>query len=122
MLRNIPNDYTRAMLLELLDSQGLAGRYDFAYLPVDFHRGASLGYAFINLVPHEDAEKALFRLHGFRGWKVASQKVCEVCWGEPLQGLSAHVERYRSSPVMHADVPDAFKPVIFKDGVRVPFW
>jgi hypothetical protein len=29
MLRHIPNDYTRQMLLDLLDSQGLAGRYNF---------------------------------------------------------------------------------------------
>ena len=43
MLRNVPNDYTREMLLELLDSQGFAGRYNFAYLPCDFYRDANLG-------------------------------------------------------------------------------
>jgi hypothetical protein len=121
MLRNIPNDYTRTMLLELLDSEGLVGRYDFVYLPVDFHRKSSLGYAFMNLVTHEDAQKAMDCLHGFRDWKVASQKICEVVWGEPLQGLSAHVERYRSSPVMHSDVPDEFKPILLKNGERVSF-
>jgi hypothetical protein len=121
MLRNIPNDYTRTMLLELLDFLGLAGRYNFVYLPIDFHRMASLGYAFVNLVDHDDAEKAFRGLQGFKEWKVPSQKVCEVVWGEPLQGLSAHVERYRSSPVMHNDVPDEFKPILLQDGIRVPF-
>jgi len=121
MLRNIPNDYTRAMLLELLDSIGLAARYDFLYLPIDFHRGSSLGYAFVNFNRHEDAVLGKSRLHGFTDWKVSSQKVCEVIWGEPLQGQSAHVERYRSSPVMHNDVPDEFKPILFQDGVRAPF-
>ncbi|CAE7888089.1 ML3 [Symbiodinium necroappetens] len=43
MLRNIPNNYTRDMFLELLDQHGFAGRYDFAYLPCDFCRDANLG-------------------------------------------------------------------------------
>ena len=43
MLRNLPNNYSRAMLLELLDSEGFAGQYDFFYLPMDFKSRASLG-------------------------------------------------------------------------------
>jgi RNA recognition motif-containing protein len=121
MLRNIPNDYNRAMLLELLDAHGLDGRYDFLYLPIDFRRMSSLGYAFVNFVSHADADKARMSLHGFKEWLVASQKVCDVCWGEPLQGLDAHVKRYKNSPVMHHDVPDQFKPLILKNGVHVPF-
>lgn len=121
MLRNIPNDYTRAMLLELLECVGLAGKYDFVYLPIDFDRMASLGYGFVNFVSHADAELARLRLQGFNQWTIQSQKVCEVRWGEPLQGLEAHIERYRSSPVMHRDVPDEFKPIMLKDGVRVAF-
>lgn len=121
MLRNIPNDYTRAMLLEEMDSLGLRGTYDFVYLPIDFHRKSSLGYAFVNFNRHEDAVLGKERLHGFSEWRVSSQKVCSVCWGEPLQGQSAHIERYRSSPVMHPEVPDEFKPIIFKDGVRASF-
>ena len=42
--RNIPNNYTREMFLELLDRHGFAGRYDFAYLPCDFYRDANLGH------------------------------------------------------------------------------
>merc|ERR1719313_3040867 len=121
MFRNIPNDYSRAMLLELLDSRGFACKYDFAYIPMDFNRNSSLGYAFVNFVSQADAEMAKNQLNGFSDWAVQSQKICQVCWGEPLQGLEAHIERYRSSPVMHNSVPDEFKPIIFKNGVRVPF-
>lgn len=121
MLRNIPNDYTRTMLLELLDEQGFAGQYDFVYLPIDFHRKYGFGYAFVNFVSYAQADLARLRLHGFNRWLIASQKICQVCWGEPLQGLPAHIERYRSSPVMHHDVPDEFKPIILQEGSRVPF-
>jgi len=121
MLRNIPNNYTREMLLELLDTEGFKCQYDFIYLPMDFSRMAGLGYAFINLISMETAEKVQDHFHGFTGWSLASQKVCEVSWGEPLQGLDAHVERYRNSPVMHEDVNEKYRPLLFKDGVVVAF-
>jgi hypothetical protein len=121
MLRNIPNDYSRDMVVELLDSQGFAARYDFIYLPVDFKRMAGLGYAFVNCISHADAEEMMAIFHGFRDWRFNSAKTCEVVWGEPLQGLQAHIDRYRNSPVMHGSVPDGCKPAVFQDGVRYPF-
>jgi hypothetical protein len=121
MLRNLPNDYSRDMLLDLLVSEGLAGRYDFVYLPTDFKRMAGLGYAFVNMVTPEDARQIWAIFQGFSRWRFASQKVCEVAWGQPLQGLEQHIERYRNSPVMHTDVPDEFKPAIFMGGQRMQF-
>lgn len=121
MLRNIPNDYSRDMLLELLDTHGFAARYDFAYLPIDFKRMAGLGYAFVNCVSQADAEEMMANFHGFRHWRFNSAKVCEVVWGEPLQGLQAHIDRYRNSPVMHGSVPDGCKPVMFENGERCIF-
>merc|ERR1719414_2481707 len=70
MLRNLPNDYNRTMLLQLLDSKGFTGRYDFAYVPTDFARQAGLGYAFVNLLSAADAQLIRQRLEGFRGWEV----------------------------------------------------
>merc|ERR1719401_3067065 len=115
------NDYSRDMLLELMNGEGFQGTYDFLYMPMDFHRRAGLGYAFVNLVTHEDAIKVRQHFDGFTNWIVNSQKICEVAWGEPLQGLAAHVDRFRNSPVMHEDVPDEYKPALFKSGVRSPF-
>ena len=120
MLRNLPNNYTRAMFLELLDEQGLAGCYDFVYLPCDFCRDANLGYAFVNFDAAAVA-RAWTVFDGFSGWSLPSSKVCQVGWSGPHQGFTAHVERYRNSPVMHKSVPDAYKPVIFKDGKRKAF-
>jgi len=121
MLRNVPNNYTREMFLALLDDNGFAGRYDFVYLPCDFRRQANLGYAFVNLVDASAVDDAWAAFHGFLDWALPTQKVCEVSWSGPHQGFKAHVERYRNSPVMHRSVPDAYKPIIFQDGVRQDF-
>jgi len=122
MLRNLPNDYTRSMLLELLDTQGFAGCYNFIYLPTDMKRKAGLGYAFVNMLTPGEAERAFEVLHGFSGWKMlCSTKVLELAWGDPLQGLEAHVNRYRNSPVMHEDAPADFRPLLFENGRQVEF-
>lgn len=121
MLRNITNRYTQGLLLELLDARGFGATYDFVYLPMDFRNGVNLGYAFVNLLVHEDALRLMNDFQGFNGWQVDSAKVCEVSWAQPHQGLVEHVERYRNSPVMHQSMPEEYKPMIFKEGQRVPF-
>eukprot|EP00930_Biecheleria_cincta_P029756 TRINITY_DN20665_c0_g2_i2.p1 TRINITY_DN20665_c0_g2~~TRINITY_DN20665_c0_g2_i2.p1 ORF type:complete len:510 (-),score=94.08 TRINITY_DN20665_c0_g2_i2:536-2002(-) len=121
MLRNLPNNYTRAMLLKMLDDEGFAGVYNFLYLPIDFKTQACLGYAFVNLVDPSQVVNFWSKFSGFSNWVLPSKKVCSVGWSGPHQGLEAHVERYRSSPVMHPSVPDECKPVIFEQGVRVQF-
>jgi hypothetical protein len=121
MMKNLPSCYSRDVLLNLLDAEGYAGSYDFVYLPIDFRRGLSLGYAFINFRSASMADG--FRLHftGFSQWGLPSDKVCQVVWSDTLNGLDAHIERYRNSPVMHESVPDEHKPVIFSGTERVHF-
>jgi hypothetical protein len=109
------------MLLSLLDSEGFSGQYDFVYLPIDFKSHASLGYAFVNLSTTDAAESCWKVFEGFNKWVVPSSKVCSVNWSTPFQGLDAHVERYRNSPVMHEHVPDEYKPMLFADGQRLTF-
>mmetsp|Transcript_19296 Transcript_19296/g.42041 ORF Transcript_19296/g.42041 Transcript_19296/m.42041 type:complete len:316 (+) Transcript_19296:66-1013(+) len=121
MLRNIPNRYTQGMLLGLLHDHNFDNTFDFVYLPMDFRNGVNLGYAFVNLLTHEDALRLMNTFQGYSAWTFDSAKVCEVSWAHPHQGLAEHVERYRSSPVMHPCMPDEYKPLMFKDGVRVPF-
>jgi len=121
MLRNIPNRYTSSTLLALLDERGFRGLYDFVYLPMDFQNGVNLGYAFVNLLVHEDALTFKSAFHGFDDWLYDSAKVSETSWAHPHQGLAEHVERYRNSPVMHPCMPDEYKPMVFHCGMRVPF-
>jgi len=121
MLRNLPLDYTRDMLLHLLDMEGFAGKYDFIYLPVDFKTRSGLGYAFLNVVSATEAELVHVSLDGFNDWVMPSNKVCAVEWSTELQGLEAHIGQWKNSAVMHRSVPDEFKPAIFNDGVQVAF-
>mmetsp|Transcript_128434 Transcript_128434/g.411730 ORF Transcript_128434/g.411730 Transcript_128434/m.411730 type:complete len:303 (-) Transcript_128434:156-1064(-) len=121
MLRNLPNNYTRNMLLDLFNSEGFAGRYDFLYMPIDFRSHAALGYAFVNLVSHTAAEEFRHQFEGFSQWVLPSNKVCSAGWSHPHQGLESHIARYRSSPLMHEAVPDEYRPILFSNGVRTPF-
>jgi hypothetical protein len=121
MMRNIPNVYSPQMLVELLEYKGFHCRFDFAYLPIDFRSGVNLGYAFVNLLTNNDANEFIEFFHGFCDWACESMKLCEVSWAHPHQGLEAHVERYRNSPVMHENMPDEYKPRLYQDGVRIAF-
>lgn len=121
MIRNIPNNYTREMLLATFCQEGFEGMYDFVYLPIDFSTSAALGYAFLNLVSHNTARHFWERFSGFSKWSIPSKKSCDLCWCQPYQGLAANIEHYRNSPVIHPSVLDEHKPQIFKGGVVVDF-
>lgn len=122
IFRNLPNDYTRDIFVQQLDSEGFAGKYDFVYVPIDFARGSALGYAFVNLVDHKSATVFREHFHGFTVWKVPSRKVAIVQWSKAQsQGLALHIERYRNNSMMHDGTPDVYKPAIFKHGCRIPF-
>eukprot|EP00440_Ansanella_granifera_P045246 gb/GFBE01049029.1/.p1 GENE.gb/GFBE01049029.1/~~gb/GFBE01049029.1/.p1 ORF type:complete len:388 (+),score=67.56 gb/GFBE01049029.1/:1-1164(+) len=119
MMRNLPTHWQREQLLHMLDTAGFRGFYDFVYLPVNFEGFSCFGYAFVNFCSHEQAVRAWAT---FGGAQVCQEeKAIEVSWSRPLQGLEAHVARYRNSPVMSEEVPDSCRPLLFKDGQLIPF-
>eukprot|EP00929_Paragymnodinium_shiwhaense_P012640 TRINITY_DN12005_c1_g1_i2.p1 TRINITY_DN12005_c1_g1~~TRINITY_DN12005_c1_g1_i2.p1 ORF type:complete len:614 (+),score=149.44 TRINITY_DN12005_c1_g1_i2:125-1966(+) len=113
MLRNLPNNYSFAMLKAMIDGEGFHGLYDFVYLPMDFTTRACLGYCFVNLVSHDVALRFWDTFQGYSKWSIPSRKLCNVSWSNPHQGYLANIERYRNSPVMHAAVPPEYKPQVF---------
>lgn len=118
MFRNIPNKYTREMLLNEISEKGFYGKYDFFYLPIDFRNRCNVGYAFINFVSHIDA--ALFR-ESFQGRQLKafnSAKICEVTVAK-VQGKDANIEQYRNSAVMNMD--EKYHPLVFEAEKRVRF-
>mmetsp|Transcript_30365 Transcript_30365/g.85649 ORF Transcript_30365/g.85649 Transcript_30365/m.85649 type:complete len:221 (-) Transcript_30365:147-809(-) len=122
MLRYVPPAVTRARFLGCLDHAGFAGRYDFVYLPVDFTYGVGLGYALVGFSAPQDAQRLVHELQGFSfGEGPDGGPRCEASWSEPPRTLAEHIERYRNSPVMHPTMPEEYKPVLFKNGVRQEF-
>jgi hypothetical protein len=121
MLRNLPEGFSRDMVTDMMKSEGFDTKVDFVYVPMNFRNKASFGYAFVNLVSTEAADACREKFEGFKNWPVPSKKVCEVSWSDMNQGLEAHIERYRNSPVMHVSVADEFKPAMFSNGVRASF-
>ncbi|KAK9108948.1 hypothetical protein Sjap_017008 [Stephania japonica] len=115
MIRNIPNKYTREMLLELLDKHceeenkrvqvencaGINGNvsmsaYDFVYLPIDFRTKCNKGYAFVNFANHNAAYK-LFVAFQHRRWNILnSRKICEITYAR-LQGKVELVKHFQKS-------------------------
>lgn len=110
-MRSVPPEFTRETLCHLLDHQGFQGFYNFAYVPVDRQSGANAGTALINFTSNACAASFLRRMRGSQEWRLPSNEVCQVEWGDAaMQGLEALTDAYRDSLVMQDDVPDRHKP------------
>jgi len=121
LLRNLPDGFTRTMLMDVLRAQGLARHVDFVYVPADLQTMATYGFAFLNLSTPEIAKECMAKLGGFSAWGMPSASACEASWCTAQQGLQAHIERYRNSRMMHETVDDEYKPAVFKNGSRICF-
>jgi len=117
IFRNVPSGWTRNSLTQLLDDEGFSGHYDFVHVPVKFADLTNLGYALVNLVCHSAAAGVRDYFQGFE----ARSATLETGWSQPNQGLVAHVERYRDSPMMHRSVPEQYQPGLYRDGARIAF-
>jgi hypothetical protein len=115
IVKKMPKAFTSCMLVELLNSAGFKGRYDFLYLPVNFDKMTGTGCGFINFTSTEDGARFMAQFQGFCHWGVScnSAKKAEVSWSSACQGKKLHIDRYRDSPVMHPTVPASCKPQLF---------
>lgn len=126
MLRNIPNKYSRAMLMERLDQLGFKGTFDFLYMPIDFGNRCNVGYAFVNFRNQAAASQFLEAFNGVES-KVClpgfnSAKICEVTLAR-MQGLTANVDHLRDSAVMdQLQDHEEWQPLLFDtEGNPMPF-
>ena len=97
------------ILNELNDKPGVAGSYDFLYLPIDFQNSCNLGYAFVNM----SSPLAVLHLHkNMHGnpWKLSrSSKICQLVWGR-LQGKEALVDHFRGTVHLN-NTPNEYRPI-----------
>ena len=103
MVRNIPNRYTREMILnELNEKTSIMGTYDFLYLPIDFQNSCNLGYAFVNMVSPQAVIQLHLSMHG-KPWKLSrSSKICQSVWGR-LQGKQSLLGHFRGTVHLNTD-------------------
>jgi len=98
VLINIPVNYTRDMVISLLDKQGCAGLYDFLYLPVDASSNENLGYLVINFLTVEQCSKFTGKFHGALAQScfplMRTGQLCEVRTAS-VQGKQANYDRVR---------------------------
>jgi len=120
MLRNIPNKYTREMLVKELRVQGFTGKYDFLYIPTDFANDANPGYAFVNFRTNESRISFEKKFDGRSVQEVLpafkSTKICDVKRAKH-QGLQENVDRLRTSDELMGRLavrPDC-TPLMFDD-------
>jgi len=120
MLRNIPLNYSRDQVEDLLNGKGYRGKYDLLYLPRDFDKGANYGYAFINFLEHVDADGARKEFHQFKKWGNQSVKRAVVCWATS-QGRERNLEKWKISSVMSKEVKECDQPMCYdRDGNKAP--
>mmetsp|Transcript_23064 Transcript_23064/g.71927 ORF Transcript_23064/g.71927 Transcript_23064/m.71927 type:complete len:390 (+) Transcript_23064:89-1258(+) len=127
MLRNIPNKYTRSMLIEQLHRTGFRGDIDYLYLPTDFANRCNVGYCFVNLrtplararfTNAFDGVPAQSCLPGFNSYKVC--QVTKAKW----QGREENVRRLRSGPELMAQLaahPEWLPLLLDDEGNQEPF-
>lgn len=117
MLRNIPNKYNRALLLDELDNAGFAQTYDFLYLPIDPETSANRGYAFINLCEPNVAWLVRLMYEGQKMGKFNSDKVVSVV-PAALQGFEANYAHYSSARVNRG--PAETRPLFLRQPSCMP--
>lgn len=99
--RNIPNKYTKQLLLHEIN-QNHRGQFDFFYLPIDFKNRCNMGYAFINFVDYRAIVSFFMEFNGQRWSSFNSEKVCTISYAR-IQGLQSLMMRFKSSEIMDKD-------------------
>lgn len=121
MLRNIPNRYTRDMLIDRLN-KGYEQQYDFVYLPIDFNSKCNVGYAFINFRVPAVAQRFMQEFHGAKTKHClpgfSSAKICEVTYAR-VQGRDANMDNLKDEKFIEklTERPE-WQPLFFDDHGR----
>ncbi|CAG9323126.1 unnamed protein product [Blepharisma stoltei] len=109
MIKNIPNKYTQAMLIQSIDLRH-AGSYDFLYLPIDFKNKCNVGYSFINFIDHRFIPAFYQEFDGKTWERFNSNKICALSYAR-IQGRAALEKHFQSSSIMVQN-DTSMKPLI----------
>jgi hypothetical protein len=95
-LRGIPNQLCPLEIMEILDGNGLEGKYSYFYMPCDVRSFCNRGYAFVHMVDQEAVQLFIERMNGytFEGLR-RSQKALRVSVAK-YQGVVENLEHCQS--------------------------
>ena len=97
MIKNIPNKFTRDLLLNIID-QHFKGAYDLFILPTDVNRYKNFGYSFINFTCSYYIPYFYFLFNGKKWSSTNSLKICEITYSK-IQGRNNLLSHYSSKIV-----------------------
>eukprot|EP00930_Biecheleria_cincta_P060604 TRINITY_DN46244_c0_g1_i1.p1 TRINITY_DN46244_c0_g1~~TRINITY_DN46244_c0_g1_i1.p1 ORF type:complete len:401 (+),score=71.82 TRINITY_DN46244_c0_g1_i1:75-1277(+) len=117
MLRNIPNRYTQATLLEVIDSAGFEQEYDFFYLPMDTQNRTNVGYCFINFTTPAGLEKFISTFVGFSFNDHSSSKIARVTPAH-IQGFLENIRHFSNRAVAQSR-NSQYRPIIIHQGIHM---
>lgn len=106
MIRNVPNQYHRGMLMQELDTLGFRGKYDFVYLPIDNATFWNVGYAFVNFEDSADALRCMEVMEGheFLRFRPGRKRVAQVSVAH-IQGLEQNLAHCTGTSVFSTNAP-----------------
>ncbi|KAM0033293.1 putative RNA recognition motif domain, mei2-like RNA recognition, RNA-binding domain superfamily [Helianthus debilis subsp. tardiflorus] len=109
MIKNIPNKYSSAMLLAVINEHN-QGTYDFIYLPLDFKNKCNMGYAFINMTDPLQIVPFYKTFNGKKWEKFHSGKVASLAYAR-IQGKAALISHFQESSLLNED--KSCHPILF---------
>ncbi|KAI3499151.1 hypothetical protein L1887_34944 [Cichorium endivia] len=132
MIKNIPNKYTRKLMIQTLDNhcklenkkikndsideKNVFSAYDFLYLPIDFKNRVNAGFAFVNFTTPEAALRFKDAFHGKHWDLFGSPKIAEITRAR-IQGKRSLINNCKTMDFTYGseeDMPVSFEPA--RDG------
>lgn len=84
--------------MSFLDKHGLAGRYNFLYIPRAGRSRSNIGYSFVNFLTFDWAVACRDAIHGVPMDPIRSKKVCTVS-PATVQGLDDLKQHFQKTVV-----------------------
>ena len=94
MIKNIPNKFTRELLINIID-QNFRGTYDVFILPTDSNHYKNFGYSFINFKNSYFIPYFYYMFNGNKWSFTNSKKICEITYSK-IQGKNNLLNHYPS--------------------------
>ena len=92
MIKNIPNKFSRDLLLSTID-QNFKGSYDLFIMPTDGNKNKNFGYSFINFTSSYFIPFFYYMFNNKKWSNTNSQKICEITYSK-VQGRENLISHY----------------------------